>query len=204
MKKWRVSGCLDPLLKFTDLSAWLCSPLALLPYELLIVRDVQQHFSSREDETLLPDYNVIFFLLPSSWCLCSWWRNYNPKFNMDRNPAGLTGHWWGKLMSLGQVMGVRVKQLHLLWMRSITVSVWRLLGGTVSLWLHQHGRRLMWGLIQFIYCFLLPHQVVFCPFLCSSRQNQTDDFPLFFCEDLWSSRSQYKCNTKEIGLAWGS
>lgn len=38
-----------------------CPRLILPPYRLIIVRDVQQHFSSREDEALLQDYNLSFF-----------------------------------------------------------------------------------------------------------------------------------------------
>lgn len=43
---------------------FVCPRLILLPYRLIIVRDVQQHFSSREDEALLQDYNLSFFYYP--------------------------------------------------------------------------------------------------------------------------------------------
>lgn len=43
---------------------YLRSRLILLPYRLIIVRDAQQLFSSREDEALLQGYNLSYFHYP--------------------------------------------------------------------------------------------------------------------------------------------
>ena len=59
VEKCGKSAEICPLMKFSDLSALHCSPLILLPYRLIIVRDVQQNFSSREDKALTLTYKPI-------------------------------------------------------------------------------------------------------------------------------------------------